>query len=375
MNNIPLFRTYSDDDDIKSVASIIERGSYWADGPEIVEFESKLAEYTGMDHAIAFNNGTSALHAMMMAYGIGKGDAVIVPSFTFISTVNSPLFTGARSVFADIESETFGMDPASVEDVITDRTRAIMPVHYGGHPCKIGELRELAEDKGLLLFEDAAESLGSKFDGQMIGTFGDTAMFSFCQNKIISTGEGGILVTNDPQIAMKLKLLRSHGRSNDGQYFTSSGSADYIQLGHNLRMPTMCAALGISQLAKIEQIIDMRRSIAHRYSEKLDALDEVRSPIEFQGSRHVYQLYSILLDDHGLREGLKEHLGKSGIMSKVYFDPVHLTGFYKEMIEHSNFRLPVTEDIASRTLTLPLYPGMNDGDVERVINTIKEYLD
>ncbi|MCK5038573.1 MAG: DegT/DnrJ/EryC1/StrS family aminotransferase, partial [Thermoplasmata archaeon] len=246
--NIPLFKTYSDQDDVKAVADIIERGTYWADGPEIEMFEKAIAEYVGQKHAITFNNGTSALHALMLVCGIGPGDEVIVPSFTFISTANAPLFTGAIPVFADIEPVTYGLDPVDVVNRITDRTKAIIPVHYAGHPCQIGELKDIASDHGLLLLEDAAESMGSKFNGKMTGTFGDASMFSFCQNKVISTGEGGAIATNDEEMAEKLRLIKSHGRSGGSKYFTSSGPPDYISLGYNFRMPTICAALGLSQI-------------------------------------------------------------------------------------------------------------------------------
>ena len=208
MEGIPLFRIYWDDEDIEAVTRVIERGSYWATGPEIKKFEEMVAEYVGRKYAVAFNSGTSALHSILLAYGIREGDEVIVPSFTFISTANAPLFVGAKPIFAEIEEETYGLDPEDVKERITKKTKVIMPIHYGGGPCgNIKELKEIAEDNKALLIEDAAESLGAKIGNEMVGSFGNAAMFSFCQNKVITTGEGGIIVTDEKEIYEKMKLI------------------------------------------------------------------------------------------------------------------------------------------------------------------------
>jgi perosamine synthetase len=208
---IPLFKIYWDKDDLKSVNNVISRGTYWATGPEIEQFENKLSDYVGLKHAVTFNSGTSALHAVLLAHGIKSGQEVIVPSFTFTSTANAPIFVGATPVFAEIEDKTYGLDPEDVKEKINIKTKAIIPLHYGGCPCMIEELAEIAEDHNLILIEDAAESLGSKVKNKLVGSFGDTAMISFCQNKIITTGEGGCIVTNSDEICNKLKLIRSHG--------------------------------------------------------------------------------------------------------------------------------------------------------------------
>jgi dTDP-4-amino-4,6-dideoxygalactose transaminase len=209
---IPLFKIYCDQKDIESVTEIIKRGNYWATGPEIKKFEERIAEYVGIRYAVTFNSGTSALHAEMIAHGIKKDDEVIVPSFTFIATANTPLFAGAKPVFADIEQNNLGLDPGDIINKITSKTKAIIPIHYGGMPCKIKEISEIAEDHGLILIEDAAEAFGAKVNGKMVGTFGESTMLSFCQNKIITTGEGGCIVTDSKKIYAKLKLIRSHGR-------------------------------------------------------------------------------------------------------------------------------------------------------------------
>ena len=222
MWKLPNFKIFWDEEDVEQVQSVIRRGMFWANGPEISQFEEQIGEYIGSRYALTFTNGTAALHAILLAYGIGKGDEVIVPSFTFIATANAPLFTGAKPVFAEIERDTFGLDPTDVNEKITNKTKVILPIHYGGCPCQIRELREIAEDNNLLLIEDAAESFGAKVGSQMVGTFGDAAILSFCQNKIISTGEGGAIVTDSRQVYEKLKLIRSHGRVESQDYFSTT---------------------------------------------------------------------------------------------------------------------------------------------------------
>jgi perosamine synthetase len=264
---IPLFKMYSDETDVEAVTKVIQRQSYWATGDEINLFERELARFVGTKYAVVFNSGTSALHSMYIAFGIKPGDEVIVPSFTFIATANTPLFVGAKPTFADIEVDTYGLDVNSVKRKITKKTKAIMPIHYGGCSCfHIKELKELAEEKNLLFFEDAAQSLGARFDHKKVGLFGEAAMFSFCQDKMISTGEGGVVVTNDQDRYEDMKLIISHGRADDGNYFSSTSLGEYIQIGYNFRMPSMNAALGLVQLRRINEIIEKRRKNAEEYT-------------------------------------------------------------------------------------------------------------
>jgi len=372
---IPLFKIYWDEDDLKAVTNIIKRGTYWAAGPEIKEFEEKVAEYIGRKYAVAFNSGTSALHAILLVYGIGQGDEVIVPSFTFISTANAPLFVGAKPVFAEIEDKTYGLDPEDVKEKITKKTKVIMPIHYGGCPSlHIRELQEIAADNDLLLIEDAAESLGAKIGDKMVGSFGDAAMFSFCQNKVITTGEGGIMLTDSKEIYEKLKLICSHGRQESTNYFTSMRGADYITLGYNFRMPTMIAALGLSQLEKIDKISKMRRKNAEYYTENLERIIGIKPPVPPNNFYHVYQMYTIQVEN-GMRDELKNYLAAKGIFSKVYFDPIHLTKFYKEEFGFREGDLPITEEISKKVLTLPMYPMMEKEELGYVIKTIRQCME
>jgi perosamine synthetase len=369
---IPLFKVYSDHTDIEYVTRVLERGSNWANGPEIREFEENISGYVGAKYSVAFSSGTSALHALLLAHDLKQGDEVIVPSFTFISTANAPQFVGSKTVFAEIEDRTYGLDPEDVKEKITSKTKAIMPIHYGGCPCLINELREIAEDYKLLLFEDAAESMGSKIKNKYIGTFGDSAMFSFCQNKIISTGEGGAITTDSDEIYKKLKLVVSHGRSESQNYFASAESMDYVTLGYNFRMSSLTAALGLSQLKKIDHLIQMRRKNADYMTEKLSNIKQIACPKSPHDYFQVYQMYTIRVKD-GLRNKLAKYLTDRGIMTKVYFPPVHLTHYYMANFGYKTGDLPFTENLSDEVLSLPMYPSLNTNEMDYIIEAITDF--
>jgi len=370
---IPLFKIYWDKEDIRAVSGAIERGMFWAIGPHIEEFEKGISEYIGRKYCVVFNSGTSALQATLLAHGIGNGDEVIVPSFTFIATANAPLFVGARPVFADIEGRTYGLDPEDVKEKITKKTKAIIPIHYGGCPCLIRELREIAEDDGLVLIEDAAEAFGARIDGQKVGTFGDAAVLSFCSNKVITTGEGGAVITKSKEAYEKLKLIRSHGRLETADYFASSEYMDYVDLGYNFRMSNITAALGVTQLKKVDKIIKMRRKNAGYLTKKLSAIDEVISPSSPKGYFHVYQLYTIKVKD-GRRDALSKYLSKKGVMIKVFFYPVHLTHFYKKKLG-CKVKLPVTEKVSKQVLTLPMYPSLTREEMDYIAKAVETFFE
>jgi len=372
--NIPLFKIYWDEEDVEMIHSVIKRGAYWTTGQNVEEFEKTISEYVGLKYCVTFNSGTSALHSILLAYDIKEGDEVIVPSFTFISTANAPLFVGAKPVFADIEEKTFGLDPEFVKEKITPKTKAIIPIHYGGCPCLIRELKEIAEDHNLILIEDAAESLGAKIKNKKVGTFGDSAMFSFCQNKIITTGEGGCIVTDSKEVYEKLKLIRSHGRQENSNYFTTSEYIDYTQLGYNFRMSDITAALGISQMKKVEKIIEMRRKIAEYMTNKLSKIDGIILPNTPEDYFYVYQMYTMRIEGgEKVRDDLMNHLSKKGIATKIYFHPVHLTEFYKKKFGHNGGELPITEELSKQVLTLPIYPTLAIGEMDYIIGTINNF--
>ena len=372
---IPLYKIYTDDEDVQLITKIIKRGSRWAIGPEIEEFENALKDYVGVDYCTTLNSGTSALHATLLAYGLAKNDEIIVPSFSFISTANSVLFVDATPVFSDIEEETFGLDPNQIEGKISPNTKAVIPVDYGGLPCKINEVCEIAKNKDLVVIEDSAEALGSTINGKKTGSVSDSAIFSFCGNKVLTTGEGGAVVTNSKTINEKIKSLRSHGRVDKINYFENTQEAKYEHLGYNWRMSSITAAMGISQLNKLDKIIKMRQENAIFISSKLSKHSEIRVPAPPSGHEHIYQMYTIQLENEKIRDELHDYLSEKGIFSKVYFSPIHLTPFYKAKFNQKENSLPNTEKISQQVLTLPIYPNMTMEEKNYLVDTVSEFFE
>jgi len=371
---IPLFKIYWDQEDIQAVNNVIKRGAFWAGGPTIDEFENRIAKYIGRKYCVVFNSGTSALHAILLTYGIKPGDEIIVPSFTFIATANASLFVGAKPVFTDIEEKTFGLDPEDVKKKITNKTKAIIPIHYAGCPCLIEELKEIADEYNLILIEDTAESFGAKIKDKKVGTFGDSAMLSFCQNKVITTGEGGAVVTDSRDIYEKLQLVRSHGRQENPAYINNPEYLDYITLGYNFRMPDVVAALGISQIKKTDKLIAIRRKNAKQLTTKLKEIREIIIPTPPNDYFHVYQMYTIKVKrGKETRDNLIENLATKGITTKVYFLPVHLTRFYKKEFGYKEGNLPITEKISGQVLSLPLYPTLTKEEINYVFEMINNF--
>jgi perosamine synthetase len=369
---IPLFKIYWEQDDVEAVSKVIRRGTYWSSGPEIEQLEKKLGSFVGMKYALSFSSGTTALHADLLAHKISGGE-VIVPSFTFIATANTVVLAGGKPVFAEIEDQSYGLDPEDVKEKITGKTKAIIPVHYGGGPCKsIKALQEIAQDHKLLLVEDAAESLGSKINGKMVGTFGDSSMFSFCQNKIITAGEGGMIVTDNKDIYERLKLIRSHGRvENQENYFSTTKELEYVDVGYNYRMPTICAALTVSQFKKINKIIKIRRQKAAYFTKKLSNIPGVKTPYEPKNHFHVYQMYTIQAESQKQRDAAQDALTKKGVMTKVYFEPLHLKSYFRKTFNYTPGCLPKTEEISKKVLTVPLYPSLTNKEIDYMVDSIK----
>lgn len=359
---IPLFKMSYDENDVEEVSKVIKRASHWAIGPEIDQFEKELAEYNQVKYAIVVSNGTTALDLMLKAYGIGKGSNIIVPSFTFISTVNSLSYNNIEPNFCDIEYDTYALALEDVKSKINDNTKGIMLVHYAGAPAYYTrELKELADDKGILLFEDNAESMGANIKGKMVGSFGNSSILSFCQNKMISTGEGGAILTDDKDIADKLKVLRSHGKYND----------EFSTLGYNYRIPSMCAALGLSQLRKLRSFINKRRQLAEIYCHRLNKNIKTPRLDAKLNYMHVYQIFPILLESNELRKKVMDNLNKHEIGNKAYFDPpVHRTNYYID--EYGDLDLPVTNDVSDRILTIPLYPSLYGYQINKICEVINE---
>ena len=371
---IPLYKVFTDEYDIKQISNVLKRGMDWAIGPEIEKFESSVAQYIERKYCVAFNSGTSAGHAALIALGINIKSEIIVPSFTFISTANWPLMVQASPKFADIEMQTFGMDPKDLESKISKKTKAVIPIHYGGLPCKIDEIKEISNKNKFYLIEDSAESFGATLNGRKVGSFGDVSIFSFAGNKILTTGEGGALCTDSKQLYEKIKLIRSHGRQLHSGYFSSMHDYDYFSLGYNWRMSSITAALGLSQLDKIEKVIDMRRKNAKYYQSKLKKIKEITLQEEPPGFKHVYQFYPILLRNSTIRTKLMNFLASKGIMTRIFFKPVHRTMFFSK-IGYGSLNLPNTEKISKQILSLPMFPTLRKDEINYMVDSIAEFFE
>ena len=368
---ISLFEIPWEDTDIDHVTDSITRGGYWAKGPYVDEFEEKIEEFLGVEHALTVNSGTTALVAALEALDIGKDDEVIVPGFTFIATANAVRLVGADPVFVDIEAPTYGLDPKSVRDEITESTVAIIPVHPYGTGCRISELVELAEEHDIHIVEDAAESLGAEHNGQKLGTFGDVSALSFCQNKIVPTGEGGAVVTDDDELAERVRLYRSHGRAS-ADYFDNADSGQYVAVGTNIRMSDLTAALGCSQFDRIDSLIKGRRRAAAELDEGFADVEGVQPHEPLDGGTHVYQLYTVELADSIDRNHVIETLEDHDIASKIYWDPpVHRTQYYTQTKDETP-ELPITDTISSRVLSLPMHPNLSTAETDRIVDGVVE---
>jgi perosamine synthetase len=372
-DDISLFEMAWDEDDVKNVVDSVTRGSYWANGPYVDEFEDSLARYHDVEHAVVFNSGTTALVSALEAAGVGSGDEVLVPSFTFISTANAVRLVGGEPVFVDIDYERYGLNPSAVTEAITEDTAAVVPVHYAGKPARIHEIADIADAYDLTVIEDAAESFGARAEGDTVCTVGNAGMLSFCQNKVITTGEGGAIVTDDDDLARDLELVRSHGRAS-GEYFDSASGGEYVSLGNNFRMADVVASIGVAQMEKAEHLIERRRSVADEYAARLADVGGVTVPEDPPSGRHVYQLYTVTFDDPADRDAAIETLSDRGIGSKVYFEPAHESRYYRENPARTG-DLSTTVDVSSRVLSLPMHPGVTSIEVERVAEAVAEALD
>lgn len=371
MSEIPLFEIPWTEDDIDKIVKSVKRGSYWAEGPFIDDFQDGLRDYFNVQHALVLNSGTTALECSLRSVGVGPGDEVLVPSFTFIATVNVVELVGATPVFVDVDRETIGMDPDDAREKVTADTVAMIPIHCYGSACQIEELADIAENNDLALIEDAAEAFGAKADDQLVGTFGEIAALSFCQNKILPTGEGGAVLTDDDELAAFISRFRSHGRAK-GNYFDTIGSGEYLEPGSNYRMPDIVAALGLSQLSKVEDLIDGRRSVARIYGELLSEIEGVRpvSGRDTGGDRNVYQLYTVMFGEPADRTLAMNELSARDIACKVYWDPpVHRMDYYRGREADG---LSVTDDISGRVLSLPMHPNLTTSELEQVAKGVSD---
>ncbi len=360
----PVYQPYLTGNEKKYVMECLDSTWISSKGKFITEFENKFTEYLGVKYAASVSNGTVALHVALIALDIGKGDEVIVPTFTYIASVNSITYTGATPVFVDSETDSWQMSIEDTRKKITKKTKAILAVHLYGHSCEITKLRKIAEENNLFLIEDTAEALGSEYDGRKVGTLGDISTFSFFGNKTITTGEGGMVVTNDKGLYEKCVHIKGQGLAKNREYW-------HDVIGYNYRMTNICAAIGLAQLERVEEIIKIKRNIASWYKTGLKSL-----PVTFHWeiNKNIYSTFwmiSILAGDETTRNKLREHLAHYGIETRPAFNPVHLMPMYAK----ENQYFPVAIDLGKRGINLPSFPGLNEDDVKFICKTISDFYD
>jgi perosamine synthetase len=344
------------EEEVAAVRSVLLSGTL-TNGPQTREFESAFAKRHEVAHAVAFANGTLALSAIYLGLGIGAGDEVIVPSLTFISTATSVLHVGSKVVFAEVDEHTFNLDPADVERRITPRTRAIVAVHYGGQPADMAELQALAAAHDLELIEDAAEAHGATYRGKSVGGLGRAAMFSFTPTKNITTGEGGIVTTDDANLAVRMRLLRNHGQSSLYEHET---------LGYNWRMTEMQAAMGLVQLEKLDGILDRKRRNAELLSELMMDIPGVAAPLTLPDRTHAHMLYTLKLDA-AQRDRVRSALLDDGIEARLYFPPAHLQPVFLA----DRYVLPTTERLSGQLLSVPFHSRLTEGEFEEIADALR----
>jgi len=373
-NILPYGRQWIDKSDIQAVVRVL-RSDWLTTGPMVETFEKVIAEFVGAKYAVALSSGTAALHAAMYAAGICKGDQVLVPPMTFVATANAVVFQGGTPSFVDVESETLLADSSKIVEKICYNTKAIAVVDYAGQPCDYDSLRDIAKNKRLILIEDACHSLGAKYKGEKVGSLADLTIFSFHPVKHITTGEGGMVVTDNAEFAEKMRRFRNHGIATDYRQRAEKGTWFYemLDLGYNYRLTDIQCALGVSQLQKLPRWIMRRREIAKRYDDAFAGNPYVK-PLETRSNAfHAYHLYVIQLILEKLKVSKNEvftFLRNAGIGVNVHYIPVHLHPFYRQTFGTSMGLCPVAEAAYERILSLPIFPGMTDEDVSKVIGAI-----
>jgi len=373
---LPYGRQDVDEEDIRAVVAVL-RSDWLTTGPKVLEFEEAFATAVGARQAVTVSNGTAALHAAMYALGIGPGDEVIVPAMTFAATANCVLYQGGTPVFADVDNEALLVDPAQVERRITPHTKAIISVDYAGQSCDYDQLRTLANRRGIKLVADACHALGGAYKGRLIGSLADMSTFSFHPVKHITTGEGGVITTDDPTLAQRMRIFRNHGITSDHRQREAVGGWFYemADLGYNYRLTDFQCALGLGQLRKLASFVARRQAIAHRYDTAFAGL-KVAHPLAVRpDAAHAYHLYVLALDLDRLRmkrDAVFAALRAEGIGVNVHYIPVHLHPFYQKRFGTGLGQCPVAEAAYERIISLPIFPAMTEGDVEDVIAAVRK---
>ncbi len=360
LKKIPISKPFFNNEEINEVKKVMQEGNLtnasFGGGKRVREFESLLRNFVGSQNAVALNSGTSAIHAALLALGIGKGDDVLVPSFTFLATANAVVATGANPVFVDIKKSDYTIDPDDLEKKVTSRSKAVIPVHLYGHTADMRTIGEIASKHSLHVIEDACQSLGSTYNGKQTGSIGEIGCFSFYASKVLTSGEGGAIVTNSKESADRIRMIRNHGMLE---------GYDTRIFGLNLRMTEISAAIAKVQMRKMKRILQIRRKNAVMLTKLLHELD-IELPKEGDGSRYNWYLYTVAIED---RDNVMKKLNSLGIGATVYYrTPVHRTPFYAG----SNLSLPNTEWAAAHVLSLPVHPLVNVSDIRFIANNLKK---
>ena len=349
---IPIAKPLLDEKEIEAVSNVLRSGMI-AEGAQVAKFEETFANYIGVEHAVAVNSGTAALHASLLAHGIGASDEVITSSFSFIATANSILFTGAKPVFADIEHDTFNIDTNSIIDKITPKTKALMPVHLYGHPAEMKAIMGIAEDHNLIVIEDACQAHGASYGGKKVGSFG-TGGFSFYPTKNMTASEGGMITTDNKGVAERARMIRSHGSKQ--RYL-------HEMVGYNLRMTDISAAIGLVQLGKLDNFTSIRKENAKILSDGLENIDGITVPVVRDGCSHVFHQYTIRAEN---RDDLAAMLNQKGIGTGTYYPiPIHKQPVYMNLGYSNN--LPECEKAAAEALSIPVHPDVSNEDLDIIL--------
>ncbi len=376
---LPYGKQWIDGSDIKAVVDVLKTDRI-TQGPKISEFEKLISNYCNSKYAVAFSSGTAALHAACCAIGISKGDEVITTPITFAADANCVLFQGGVVKFTDIKKDTYNIDPEKIKKQITKKTKAIIPIDYTGQPCDLDEIKEIAKKHDLTVIEDGCHALGAEYKNKKVGGISDLTVFSFHPVKHITTGEGGMVLTNNKEFYEKLSLFRTHGITKDPKKLLRNEGKWYYEmhsLGYNYRLTDFQCALGISQFKKLEKFVKKRRAIASKYNKAFKDIEEIITPSEKENVKAAYHLYMIQLNLEKLSVGRKkifDALRAENIGVHVHYIPVHLHPYYKERFGYKKGDYPIAEEFYNRALTLPIFPKMSEDDVDDVIKAVKKVI-
>jgi len=377
MKTISYGRQYIDDDDISEVVKTL-KSDYLTQGPRVSEFENALCEYCGCKYAVLFSNGTAALHGAYFASGIKKGDEFITSPITFAASANAGLYMGGVPVFCDIDRETYNVDPDEILKSVNEKTKVVTPVSYGGNPYPLEKIYEPLKKRGIVIIHDAAHALGAKRNGYNTADFCDMAMISFHPVKHITTGEGGVILTNSEVFSEKLKLFRNHGITKNPDLLKFGKEPWYYEmqeLGFNYRITDFQCALGISQLKKADKFLKRRNEIAEIYFEEFKSSDKFKviKPFDDENTINAFHLYPVLLQNSDERKKFFEYMMKNDIRVQVHYIPLHLMPYYRDNFGFKEGDFPNAEDFYNREVSIPMFPAISDEELQYVINTMKKF--